>query len=132
MIGLDTNVLVRLIIEDDKEQTARTRTAVRNAIASGKRLFISHIVLAEFTWVTTRVYKQSRVDVCHFLDAILDNDDLCVEDESIVSEALAHYRDGAFGFADALIAIGNRAKGCATTLTFDRKAARLPEFQQLA
>lgn len=132
MIGLDTNVLVRLIIEDDKEQTALARAAVRTAVASGKRLFISHVVLVEFSWVTTRVYKRSQADICRFLDAILENADLCVEDEDVASEALAHYRNSPFGFADALIAIGNRAKGCHTTLTFDRKASRLPEFQHLA
>ncbi|CAO3423843.1 PIN domain-containing protein [Azospirillum doebereinerae] len=132
MIGLDTNVLVRLIIEDDTAQATLARNAVRDAVALGKRCFISHIVLVEFTWVMESVFDRPRSDICRFLDAILDNDDLCVEDESIASEALDRYRNGPAGFADALIAIGNHAKGCATTLTFDRKAARLPEFQHLA
>ncbi|SMH53040.1 type II toxin-antitoxin system VapC family toxin [Azospirillum agricola] len=132
MIGLDTNVLVRLIIEDDKAQAALARTAVRNAVASGKRCFVSHVVLVEFAWVMESVFERTRPDICRFLDAILDSEDLCVKDEDVVSAALDHYRTGSFDFADALIALGNHARGCTTTLTFDRKAARLPEFQHLA
>lgn len=132
MIGLDTNALVRLIIEDDAEQAARVRAAVRDAVASGERCFINRVVLVEFVWVMESVFDRSRLEVSRFLDAILSNDDLQVEDRDDAREALDRYRSGPADFSDALIAIGNQGQGCATTLTFDRKAARLPEFQHLA
>lgn len=132
MIGLDTNALVRLIIEDDIHQAALVRDTVRRLIASGRRCFVNRVVLIEFVWVMEKAAKRSRMDICGFLDAILNTDHLLVEDRDTAVEALDRYRTGPAGFADALIAIGNRAKGCETTLTFDRKAARLPEFQPLA
>ncbi len=134
MIGLDTNALVRLIveIEGDAKQVALVRTTVRKVIASGKRCFVNRIVLVEFVWVMESALKLPRQDICRFLDVILNNGDLCVEDRDAAVEALECYRNGTADFADALIAVGNRDKGCETTLTFDRKAARLPEFQPLA
>ncbi len=132
MIGLDTNVLVRLVIDDDAEQAALARSSVRDAVASGQRCFVNRIALVEFVWVLESVFRLDRHGICDLLDAILGNDDLSVEDPEMVQDALNRYRASAADFADALIAIGNHAEGCTTTLTFDRKAARLPEFQHLA
>lgn len=132
MIGLDTNTLVRLIVDDDPEQAARARNAVRRAVADGNRLFVNRIVLTEVVWVMERAYKRPREEICLVLDRLLNTADLIVEDHDIAVEALERYRAGPAGFADGLIAVGNRVSGCACTLTFDRKAVRLPEFQHPA
>ncbi|HYF87642.1 type II toxin-antitoxin system VapC family toxin [Azospirillum sp.] len=132
MIGLDTNTLVRLIVDDDQEQAARARSAVSRVVADGKRLFVNRIVLAEVVWVMERAYKLPRAEICSVLDRLLNTVDLIVEDREVALEALERYRAGPAGFADGLIAVGNRVSGCACTLTFDRKAVRLPEFQHPA
>lgn len=111
MIGIDTNVLLRLLIEDDGEQAALVRSAVR-VLESGLR--------------------RSRSEISGYLQAILENDGLVIENRDSALKALSCYQDGSFDFSDAPIAADNLIHGCSTTMTFDRKAARLPEFQHLA
>lgn len=130
MIGLDTNVLLRLVIEDDPDQSAKARTAIRAAVAAGEVCFVDRVVLCEFVWVIEGVMRRSRTDIARILDLVLGNSAIQVECEDAAQAALAHYRNG-FDFSDALIGLCNRDQGCTTTLTFDRKAARLPEFQPL-
>ncbi|MGY0829684.1 PIN domain-containing protein [Azospirillum argentinense] len=132
MIGLDTNALVRLVIKDDAEQAELIRATVRGIVAEGKRCFINRIALVEFVWVVESVYDQPRAEISRFIEAFLENDDLCIEDRDAAQCALSRYRDNRADFSDALIGLRNRDAGCATTLTFDRKAARLPEFQILS
>lgn len=129
MIGLDTNALIRLMIDDDRQQAESVRAAARAVIAGGGRLFINKVVLVEFVWVVSRIYKRSRMETGSYLGAILNNDDMIVEDADLAIQALELYNAGVADFPDALIAAGNRRAGCSTTLTFDRRAARLPEFQ---
>ncbi|KAA0687006.1 PIN domain-containing protein [Azospirillum brasilense] len=132
MIGLDTNALVRLVIKDDAEQADLVRTTVRRIVADGKRCFVNRIALVEFVWVMESVYDQPRAEISRFIEAFLENGDLCIEDREAAQCALDRYRDNGADFSDALMAIGNQDAGCSTTLTFDRKAARLPEFQILS
>ncbi|TWA90819.1 hypothetical protein FBY14_104323 [Azospirillum brasilense] len=75
--------------------------------------------------------RRDRETIARILDLILDNADIRVESEKAARAASALHRQG-FDFSDALIGLRNRNSGCATTLTFDRKAARLPEFQILS
>lgn len=131
MIGLDTNILLRLIIEDDSLQTERARSAVRDAAASERILFINLVVLVECVWVLESVFRKRRSDIAAFLETIIDNRALTVEREENVRQIIPFYRDQGFDFADLLIGLVNRDYGCAMTYTFDRKAAQLPEFQLL-
>ncbi|MFC5355910.1 type II toxin-antitoxin system VapC family toxin [Azospirillum himalayense] len=131
MIGLDTNVLLRLVVEDDPDQAAKARTAVRALVADGEVCFVGDIVLREFVWVLEGVMRRDRETIARILDLILDNADIRVESETAARAASALHRQG-FDFSDALLGLRNRNAGCATTLTFDRKAARLPEFQILS
>lgn len=129
MIGIDTNVLVRLIIQDDAAQTNAAATATRHALAAGRRCYLACIVLCEFVWVLTRIHRRSREDIAGYIDALLNSDDFVFECRPLVEAALQEFRAGPMGFADALIGLLNTQAGCATTLTFDRKAARLAGFQ---
>ncbi|TWA71452.1 putative nucleic-acid-binding protein [Azospirillum brasilense] len=131
MIGLDTNVLLRLVVEDDPDQAAKARTAVRALVADGEVCFVGDIVLCEFVWVLEGVMRRDRETIARILDLILDNADIRVESETAARAASALHRQG-FDFSDALLGFRNRDAGCTTTLTFDRKAARLPEFQILS
>lgn len=121
MIGLDTNVLLRLFMTDDDEQRDRAEQAVASAIVSGK-LWINAIVLSEFAWTLARAFKLPRDRIADLLEAVLSADDLDVEHARSAHTAIVIYRRGRADFPDYFLAEINRSAGCSTTLTFDRKA----------
>lgn len=122
MIGLDTNVLVRYLVQDDPRQ-ARAATRIVSARTASDRAFVSLIVLVELWWVLRSAYGHSRDDVTGCLDGLLDSVEVAVEQPEAARNALRLTRDGA-DFADALIAqVCNRA-GCTGVMTFDRGAVR--------
>jgi len=129
VIGLDTNALIRLIVEDDPEQAARVRHSVEAAVAAGRRCRINRIALVESVWVLESVFRWDRDQVAEYLDRIINGEGLDIENERDAQHALDAYRAGPIDFADAYLALTNRTSGCSTTLTFDRKAARLADFQ---
>ena len=128
MIGLDTNILVRLFVEDDPRQT---RLAARfigvhcSPVAPG---FIDRIALCETVWVLTSAYDYSRAAVANVVRNLVASADIRLEDGEFVETALSIFERGSIDFADALMAQVNRARGCTATATFDRKAARLDGF----
>ena len=119
MLGIDTNVVVRLIVADDAEQTRRARKLIDQALGRDESVLVSLLVLLESEWVLRSRYGFSR-------DALLEARELSFEDEPALEEALFHWKDGACGFSDCLIAAHNRQMGCRATATFDAKATRLP------
>jgi predicted nucleic-acid-binding protein len=131
LIGLDTNVLLRLFIDDDPAQTARARRLAAEALAARETLFIGAVVLAELAWVLDRTYRHARADVARLIGALLEDDLFVVEDAASVAEALADYRTSGADFADCLIGRRNLKAGCAATVTFDRAAGRQPGFRAL-
>jgi len=131
VIGVDTNVLVRLLTADDEEQH-RIALKFFEARSQESPAFVSAVTLAETIWVLRRSYGFSADDVLSNLSAILDSDDFVVESR----QAVQMVRDGqgnAPQLVDFIIAqLGLRA-GCARTVTFDRSAARaIPSMELLA
>ena len=128
MLGIDTNVVVRLLVEDDAEQTRRAQRLVARAFEQGEPVVVSLLVLIETEWVLRSRYEFDKDTVLHTLRKLLETRELEFEDESAVEEALFHHKDSSAGLADCLIAAHNRRLGCSATATFDAKAARLPGF----
>ncbi|MEO7726427.1 MAG: type II toxin-antitoxin system VapC family toxin [Burkholderiales bacterium] len=126
MLGIDTNVVVRLLIADDAEQTRRARRLVQDAVNRGEPVLVSLPVLIETEWVLRSRYGLDRTAVTGVFRAALETRELSFEDEPAIEEALMHWQDSACGFADCLIAAHNSRLGCRATATFDVKAARLP------
>lgn len=126
MTGVDTNVLLRWIIRDPEapEQSRR----VEAAFASGGPFFVNQIVLAEIAWVLRRRAGFTRGEVVRALRAMLDAPQLRVEAPAVVADAVTRFEAGGAGFTDNLIGAVNRAAGCASTLTFDRRAGRGDAF----
>ena len=122
MIGLDTNVLVRFAIHDDKSQTADALATLRSLTPADPG-FISHVVLAEVWWVLGRSYKVSRESRCAFIADLLDTAEIRVEDSDTVRKALVAAQSGA-DLVDAIIAQSGRSSGCSTTITFDAGAIK--------
>ena len=126
MLGVDTNVVIRLVISDDAEQTRRARKLVDQALSRDEPGLVSLLVLLEAEWVLRSRYGFNREALLSIFRALLEARELSFEDESALEEALFHWRDSACGFSDCLIAAHNRQMGCRATATFDGKAAWLP------
>ena len=130
MKGIDTNVLLRYLVQDDADQARRASRFLFEECTVEDPGLVNRVVLCELVWVLQSGYGYSRVEVVHALDAIMSAVQLNVEDRHEATAAVEAYRDGA-DFADALIATINRRLGCEHTATLDRKAARRPGFVSL-
>jgi predicted nucleic-acid-binding protein len=129
MIGLDTNVLVRYLAQDDPAQSARATDIIERRLSDQNPGFISVVAMAETVWVLDRAYGLSHQDLVAAIERMLQVDVLVVESEQEIFSAMVALKEGDGSFADALIgALGAKA-GCSATLTFDRRALRLPEFE---
>jgi len=129
MIGLDTNVLVRYLVQDDPVQSRRATEIIERRLSTRNPGFISVVAVAETVWVLDRAYRFSDEDIVAAIERTLQTDVLVVENEQEVFAAMTAVADGRGPFADALIgALGSKA-GCSATLTFDRGALRLPDFE---
>lgn len=126
MIGLDTNVLVRYIAQDDADQSLRA-TRLVDSLDAGRQGFVSVVALVELHWVLRRSYGFSRKDAATVVRRLLDSQELQLQEADAVRRALARLT-GDTDFADALINELGRAAGCGCTATFDRAAAHLPEM----
>ena len=131
MRRLDTNVLVRYLVQDDAKQAALATRYVERHCTTESPGFINHIVLCELAWVLEGSYQQSRSEIASIVEQLLQVSQLEVMEPDIAWRALNDYRNSNADFPDHLMARINEAKGCETTLTFDKKAARHPAFQLL-
>jgi len=126
MLGLDTNVVVRLVVTDDAGQTRRARRLIEQSLSRDEPVLISLPVLLETEWVLRSRYGFDREAVLGIFRSLLEARELSFEDEPALEEALFHWKDIPCGFSDCLITAHNRQMGCRATATFDGKAARLP------
>ncbi len=131
MIGLDTNVLLRAITADDPAATRRAREILGglNESATGR---VNGVVLAELAWTLRTRYGYERSEIADIVEGLMSSPAIEVSDRDAVSAAITRSRDEALDFPDALIGELNRAAGCETTLTFDRKASRSSSFTLIA
>jgi len=131
MIGLDTNVLIRYLAQDDPVQSPRATDLIEQRLTEEEPGFISVVAMAEIAWVLERAYGLADRDIAAAIEAILQAELLVVESEQEVFTAMTALKDGSGSFADALIAALGANAGCSRTLTFDRRAQRLSSFELL-
>ena len=131
MIGLDTNVLVRYLTQDDPRQSELATDFLENTLTPERPGYIGLTVLCELCWVLEDCYGQTRAQLVAILEKLLSVAVLRLERPDIVREATGDLRGGSADFSDHLIARSNSAAGCETTLTFDKKASRSPGFSLL-
>ena len=120
MIALDTNVLVRFLVADDKAQSAKAARLVERAVARNEPLFVSDLVLCETVWVMLSAYQASRAAVAHVLGLLLQAAHLSFRVVDGLQRALEGFVAGKGDFADYLILEHARAAGCDEVVTFDR------------
>lgn len=129
MIGLDTNILVRYLTQDDPVQSAKATQILERRLTPKNLGFVSVAVIVETVWVLDRAYGLTAREISGAVERLLQVDVLALENEQEVFTAMVALKQGRASFADALIAeLGTRA-GCGRTLTFDRNAAQLPGFE---
>ncbi|HKG85989.1 MAG TPA: type II toxin-antitoxin system VapC family toxin [Beijerinckiaceae bacterium] len=130
MIGIDTNVLLRVLLDDDPGQYARAMGLIKGARQEGP-ILINPIVLAEAVWTLTRKLRTSRAEIVSKVEQILDTDGIEVAFPDAAGRALKEYRAGPADFADYLLAEINLDLGCRTTFTFDEDAAESASYSSV-
>ena len=124
MRAVDTNLLVRLIVRDDAGQAA----AAEHFVARGA--WVSHIALAETTWVLAAVYGRDPRSIAAAIERLLNHASLTIQDAGVVAAALSHFRKRpALGFSDCMVLEVARKAGHLPLGTFDRELAKLPDVE---
>lgn len=120
MKGLDTNVLVRYITQDDKNQAQLAEQAIDDAIRDNEKLVIHPIVLCELVWVLESAYGFNKSEILPVLDGVLRTAQFHIIDKDICWDAYTDYTHNAGDFADYCIGRANAKAGATVTLTFDK------------
>jgi len=130
MIGLDTNVLLRYLVQDDPTQSKKATEIIERRLSRQEPGFVSLVCILETVWVLGSLYKRSRLEIADHVEMILAADTLQVQNEQEVYQGVIALRNRTGTFEDALIGGLGAWWGCSATLTFDQTAARrLDGFQ---
>lgn len=122
MIGLDTNVLVRYIADDDPVQST-VAARIMDSLTSASPGFVPLIVIAEMVWVLQFSYRFDKHEIAEVVEKLLRSAEILVERAEIVAQALREFRSSRADFADCLIERCAHRAGCQYIVTFDRRAA---------
>lgn len=128
MNGLDTNVLVRYLVQDDPAQSQRAAKLIEGAAEAGDRLLLSCIVLCELVWVLEDCYDATRKELLEVLERILATTQFEIEHKDCTRAALEDFRAHRADFSDCLVGRVNRALGCQTTFSFDKATRSITTF----
>ena len=131
MKGLDTNVIVRYLTQDDPKQAAVATRYIERHCTEESPGVIGHITLCEIVWVLKSNYSQDRDSIARVIEHLLQIAQIKVLEPALVWRALGDFRQSSADFADHLLARVNEARGCESTVTFDKSAAKQPLFELL-
>ena len=130
MIGLDTNVLVRYVAQDEPVQSARASALIESLSASSPG-FVAMVSVVELVWVLQSCFKASKAEIVAVIETLLRTKELKVERAEIIWQALRRFPQANADFADCLIERCAHAADCEYTVTFDSKAARTAGMRKL-
>ena len=131
MTGLDTNILVRYLTQDDPAQSRAATDLIEDVLTQAEPGFVSLVSMVETVWVLERAYGFPPGQVAGAVERMLQADTLLIQNEQEVFTALAAVKAARASFADALVAALGLWAGCTAIATLDRKAARLVGFELL-
>lgn len=123
MIALDTNVLVRFLVQDDEKQ-GRAAADLFDRLTEREQGYICREVIIELVWVLERAYKMTRAQIVPAIEGLLASREVVVEDSDRVGLALARYATGGAGLSDRMILLASSGAECAYHVTFDKALAR--------
>jgi predicted nucleic-acid-binding protein len=132
MTGLDTNVVLRYLLQDDLRQTPLANHVFDRELSNQDPGFITLVTVLEIVWVLRNLLKQTSTEIAAHLERLLSADSLEVQNGQQVFEAVFALKRGTGEFEDALIGALDAWAGCPRTLTFDRGALGLPGFSLIA
>lgn len=129
MIGLDTNLVVRYLTQDDPIQSPKATEIIERRLTTENPGFVSIVAMVETVWVLDRAYGVPKHEIVAAVERILQTEVLVVENEQEVFTAMVAFKEGRGSFSDAIIAALGAKAGCSFTLTFDQKALRISGFE---
>jgi predicted nucleic-acid-binding protein len=132
VIGLDTNVVIRYLTQDDAKQAALATKLFEHTLSVEQPGFIGLITLCEIAWVLAECYETDKPKIRTVMEGLLGSKQIVVEDTELVWKALRAWEKSSADFSDALMGQALGARGCDKIVTFDKSAARLPGFELLA
>lgn len=132
LIGVNTNVLVRFLVQDDPVQSAQASELIERGTSNGQSILINRIVLCETIWVLETAYGFPRNEILDTVEKILQTAEFEIEDKDAAWQALQDSRQYQVDYSDSLIGRQNKILGCEHTATFEKKLRRLPTFKYVA
>jgi predicted nucleic-acid-binding protein len=123
----DTNVLLRLLLDDDAEQQAQAEAFLRRH----RELYVAQVALAEMVWVLSSGKRYSREQVARVIEQLLEVASIRIEGAPAVHSAVARFRASHADFADCLILENARAAGALPLATFDAQLGKIEGTQRL-
>lgn len=125
MIAIDTNVLVRFFFQDDSQQSKQVKDWVKSTQASGEQIFVPDIVLVEFNWVASRIFRASREVIAEAFFELFNESLVCFEhNDTEILRVFYAFRDQSLDLPDLLISARAKSMGCTATVTFDQAAIK--------
>ena len=131
MPALDTNVLVRYVVQDDEAQLAAARKLIRKCVADGQTLFVPVTVVLELEWVLRASFGYAKDEVMEVLSNLFSAAEMTFESERALEVALQLYRKGPADFADCLHISLVAQAGELPLWTFDKGAAKVSGAQSI-
>lgn len=132
MIGLDTNVIIRYLTQDDARQSAAASKLFERILTIDRPGFVGLITLCEVAWVLADCYDADKARTAGVIAGLLGSRQLVVEEAEVVWKTLRAWEKSSADFSDALLGQVLLARGCDKVMTFDRAASRLQQFELLA
>jgi predicted nucleic-acid-binding protein len=131
MRAVDTNILVRYLMNDDRPQAELASRFLEESVAKGELVYVSVPVLCELFWVLERIYRHPKDAIILALESCLSVPFFQFEQDSALRIAIEQYRHGRAGLIDYLVGELAEQAGCSDTVTFDRGLRGAPGFTLL-
>lgn len=131
MIGLDTNVIVRYLVQDDERQAKLATDLIEEQCSIGNQFLVNEVTLCEIVWVLKRAYGYEKAVILDILQQLFNCQELLISSHSEASLALLDFETGNADFSDYFIAQLNKKQGCVFTYSFDKKACQHEHFKWL-
>lgn len=131
MIGIDTNILLRLWLNDDTAQNKRIDALLTEHGGMPGSLLVTDVVLVEAVWTLKSAFEQDKHAQLIAVRSLLEETAFAFEDREAVAGALSLFESSSCGFADCLVVAKHARQGCDFTATFDRGMRKLPRVRVL-
>ena len=131
MIGIDTNILLRLWLNDAPSQNSRIDALLDAHGGTPESMLLTDVVLAEAVWTLRSAYGQDKAAQLTALRSVLGEIAFAFEDRNAVARAVTLFEESACGFSDCLVTAKHAQHGCEFTSTFDRAMRKLPDVRIL-